>query len=734
MDLDPALLKELVMTFNTELDEQLQVITDGLLYLEKNNQRNNSFTNKIGAIFRAAHNIKGAAKGLGIDSIGDISHHVESIFANIKNNSSSLSKTTISICLEAVDNMRLAMRSYLEQKPLPFKLDAFLSRLSQGANETPKNYTTKKIKNEDLDRADIILNTEHETIRISVDHLDQVSALVDEMQVSKISIEEYYRDLTNINTKFQNLAHDWKKSESTLKSGEIDNIQKIYTNNTDIILEISESIRQLYNTMRPRINELSILSNSLQEEVRLLRLVPASTLLRSFPRIVRDLANELGKKVELKIIGEEVKMDKLILEGLKDPLTHILRNAIDHGIEYPEKRIELGKADTGNILIQLHEEGNHIYINISDDGIGIDVDKIDAVAEAKKLLTQAELATMSEDDKLELLFRPGFSTKDIITDVSGRGVGLDVVKENLEKLKGNAAINTVVGEGTTFVLRVPLTLSSEHGLMVKCAGQSFALLASSVERVLILKTTDIVDVSATQAILLDGHPIVLRLLSDILGYPKPQTTIDDSHHVVVIKKDKSTVALLVDEIIGEREMVIKPLQPPLTDALCTSGGTLSGNGEIVIVLNTPDLISIALQSKNINRVTFKMDAAKNTVKPHILVVDDSITTRTMEKNILESKNYMVTVAVNGKEAWDILQKQKFSLLITDVSMPIMDGFTLTERIKNSELREMPVIIVTSLDSAAEKKRGIDVGANAYIVKNDFESNKLLEIVSQLVYT
>lgn len=733
MDLDPELLKELIGTFTTELEEQLQVITDGLLYLEKNNNPNDAhFKKRVETIFRAAHNIKGASRGIGIENIGDIAHSVESIFTKIKSQSTSLSKTIISLCLEAVDNMRIAMQCYINHDPLPFNLDTFLTRLTSNQGTKAKKPQTK-IDDKQREMPAMKTDAEHETIRISVDHLDQVAAMIDEIQVNKIAIEEYYRDLTKINSKFQQLSHLWKKAEYSIKDPKNETLQKMYSSNIDNLMDISNEIRVLHNNMRPRMNELAILSNSLQEEVRLLRLIPASTLLKTFPRLVRDLANKLDKKVELKIKGEEVRVDKMILEGLKDPIIHILRNAIDHGIEESTVRKQLGKPETAIITIHLYEEGNQIYIRITDDGAGIDSKKVAKVAEHNGLVSKPELENMSEDSLLNLIFKPGLSTKDIITDVSGRGVGLDVVKENVENLKGSASIETELGKSTSVIIRVPLTLTSEHGLMVNCSGQTFALLTSSVERVLILPSNEIIDVSASQAIMLDKHPIPLRILSDILGYKKANSADEDKHHIVVIKNDKQIVALLVDEIIGEREMVIKPLQPPLLNVLCTAGGTLSGSGEVIIVLNSIDLINIALQAKNFNRITTKTSTTQTLVKPHILVVDDSITTRTMEKNILESKNYTVTVAVNGKEAWDILQKQKFALLITDVSMPIMDGFTLTERVKTSpELHEMPVIIVTSLDSAEEKKRGIDVGANAYIVKNDFESDTLLEIVSQLV--
>jgi two-component system, chemotaxis family, sensor kinase CheA len=332
-----------------------------------------------------------------------------------------------------------------------------------------------------------------------------------------------------------------------------------------------------------------------------------------------------------------------------------------------------------------------------------------------------------------LIFLPGFSTKEIITDISGRGVGLDVVKANLDALKGSVSVTSILGQSTTFTLRVPLTLTSELGLMVSTCGQAFVIPMNGIERVFTLRTDEIVEIEASQTVLLEGHPVPLRILADILKFEKKEIANPDCVPIIILKNARKVVAILVDEIIGEREIVIKPLQPPASNVPCVIGGTLSGKGQVIVVLSASDLIEAAVHSGQMTRVSIQDKTDKEETRPRILVVDDSITTRTLEKNILESNHYQVTLAVNGKEAWDILQKESFSLLITDVSMPIMDGFTLTERVKQSnQLRDLPVIIVTSLGSDAEKKKGAEVGANAYIVKNEFESDVLLEVVAQLV--
>lgn len=735
MELDPELLKKLLATFADELNEQCQSITTDLLNLEKNQHDDAT----IQSIFRSAHNIKGAARGIGVKDVGEIAHHLETLFTNIQKKSKTLTPTLIDRCLEAVDNMRISLQAFIDKKPLSFDLNEFLARLTSDEPVSSSKEPANPTKKQQTSTVVSTPNKDSESIRVAINNLDRVSSLTEEVQVTKIALDDHYSELNKLTMKSKQLELTWKEAGVLihgLSSLENENaLQQIYSDSADGFIEISNTLRQLNQNMRRHLNELTSLSNALLEEVRLLRLIPASTLFSTFPRTVREIAQELNKQVEIDITGESrVKMDKMVLEGLQDPINHLLRNAIDHGIEKPDIRQAKGKPPVGHIHIDVREQGDTILISISDDGAGIDIPHIAKTAIAKQIMTEAECAHASDETLLDLIFRPGFTTKEIITDVSGRGIGMDVVKSNIDNLKGQIHIQTEKDKGTTFYLRVPLTLASERGLLIQSGGQPFVIPTNLIERVLHLSPSDIIDVEATQAILIDKIPIPLRTLSDVLGLPRKHISKQDTLSIIVLKKGWHAIALFVEEILNEREIVIKSLQTPLSNIPCIAGGTLGGDGQVIIVLNSNDLIDRALHIGKSSPITLSDETSVAAPsRPRILVVDDSITTRTLEKNILENKNYHVTVAVNGKEAWDLLQNQTFSLLITDVSMPIMDGFTLTERVKQSEaLRNMPVIIVTSLGSDAEKKRGIDVGANAYIIKNEFESDKLLQIVEQLV--
>jgi len=472
---------------------------------------------------------------------------------------------------------------------------------------------------------------------------------------------------------------------------------------------------------------------SLQSNVRMMRLVPVATLLRPMSRLVRDIARELEKKVHFEISGDEIEIDRVVLDGIHDPFVHLLRNALDHGIESPQQRIAKGKPAEGKLRVSVSSEGSQVVMTVQDDGDGISVERIAASARKKKIVSEAELAAMGRDDILGLIFRPGFTSKEIITNISGRGVGLDVVVANLRKLKGSVQVETDEGKGTRFILRLPITLATDHGVLVRSGGSVFAIPTSAVDRIMDIRPEQILEVEASHAILYNGRTIPLRDMATTLQLEARERINQKMLPVVVIAKGWDSVAFLVDEIIGEREIVVKPFRPPLLAVRNVTGGTLTGSGEVIMVLNPSDLVDSAMHG-NLAHMRSPGDEADIEKVPQVLVVDDSITTRTLEKSILEHAGYKVTVAVDGKQAWDILQTEHdFSLIISDVEMPLMNGFELTELIKQSErLKHLPVIIVTSLAKEADRRRGIEVGADAYIVKGQFETKILLDVVEQLI--
>jgi two-component system chemotaxis sensor kinase CheA len=490
--------------------------------------------------------------------------------------------------------------------------------------------------------------------------------------------------------------------------------------------------------------------DGLQKEMQRLRLTPASAVMELFPRMVRDLAREQGKEVEWVAQGADLEVDRKVLEEMKDPLIHLVRNAIDHGIEPPAARAQAGKASQGHVAVTIASlEGGRIEIRVEDDGGGIDLVRVKTAAARARLLTAEEAETLTDEQALDLIYRSGLSTSPIITDLSGHGLGLAIVKERVEHLGGEIRVETRAGAGTTARMILPATIATFHGLVVQASGQSFLLPAEAVERAIRVANDAIESVEGREVIRWNGHPISVARLSDLLGLPqvrelavsgqrsavskdRSQTSDPQPLHLcVMVRSGDERVGLLVEEILGDREVLVKELKPPLVRVKNVAAAGLLGTGQVVLILRPADLLK---SIRGVSRPPAAA-AAPEEEKPQrvILVVDDSITTRTMEKNLLEAAGYQVRVAVDGVEAWTLLKSEEFDLVVSDVDMPRMDGFELTNRVRaDQKLAELPVVLVTALESREDKERGIAVGANAYIIKSSFDQSNLLEIIRRLV--
>ncbi len=766
MDIDPKLMEQLLETFRVELDEQLQAITEGLLRLEKHQQAD-ARQEILKRIFRSAHNIKGAARGVGITGVADIAHQLESLLSTLKESNSPPSAGVIDLCLEAIDKTWQAMRAFDAGAGADFDMQSLLSRLEQASchPSTPEGEpeaVSLQVPEPDMSEqpADTAARPEQqatpqeeqgspvpvggrddapggvEVVRVTTDKLDRVSALAEELQVAKIGLHEQFRGMQNILGDINALSRTWSNSQCLRMQNQAalpEDLRQLLVSNSEAFASLGRITSQMQKQMRVTHNRVGLVSSSLQSEVRMLRLVPVATVLRPLLRPMRDLARDLGKSVTLHISGDDVEMDRVVLEGVRDPLVHLLRNAIDHGIELPTERRASGKPEEGNIFIDVHCEGGEIIISVRDDGVGVDPRHIGEAALRKKLIKPVELEGMNERELLDLVFRPGFSSRESVSTVSGRGVGLDVVYENLSDLKGGVQLESEPGQGACFILRMPLTLTTERGLQVRVGRQKFVVPSVSVERILDLLPEEIADVAAGQVILVNKRPVPLRELGATLGLDGDEYTDNTRLPVVVVSKGWRMVAFVVNEVIGEREIVIKPLTRPLVSVSNITGATLTGSGGIMMVLNVGDLIETALSATAGTPVLSSSMLEEEVVTPHVLIVDDSLTTRTLERNILEYQGYDVTVANDGQQAWETLQDQRFDLVVSDIEMPRMNGFELTERIKQSEhLADIPVIIVSSLAADAEKQRGIEVGADAYIVKGQFETHALLEVVQRYI--
>lgn len=598
---DNEFIKKIVETFKVELQENLITITDGLLQLEKGPESEQNVQHILEEIFRVAHNIKGSARGIGAIDVGEIAHYLETVFASIQKKTIKISSELINLCLQSIDYMNEAMQCFSEQQPISFDLQNHLQQLTHYAKSAAQQEITTSVHSshqnsiaskETAKSPALFRKNEFESIRVSLQNLERISVNMEEIQAIKIAIEENYSKLTKINFKMAQITKSWKKNNyAENEPRHLDTLHSTYLPDLD---EVSKETHRIERELRIPVSELSILLNALQDEIRTLRLISVTNQLRYLPRIVRDLAQELKKEVNFEIKSNNVTIDKLILDGLKDPIVHILRNAIDHGIEDTETRLQTGKSPQGNITLEVTQKNNHILFKIIDDGVGIKTDNIANIALQKNMITQNELDMMKQENIYDLLFRPGFSTRKSATDISGRGVGLDVVRSNLLRLKGQVSVESQPGKGTTFFLHVPLTLATERGLIIMSSNQVFVVITSSVECVLLLQNQDILNVEGTPSILVKEQPVLLCSLSKILRLDESPKAPKENFSVVVIKKEEERIALLVDEIIGEREIVLKPLQEPLTNIPCVIGATLTGSNQVNFVLNSSEIIKRTL--------------------------------------------------------------------------------------------------------------------------------------------
>jgi two-component system chemotaxis sensor kinase CheA len=487
---------------------------------------------------------------------------------------------------------------------------------------------------------------------------------------------------------------------------------------------------------------MSLAIDELEQEVKRVRMLPLSTITGSFGRMVRDLAQEAGKEAVLQIVGGDTELDKRVLEQIKDPLIHLLRNAIEHGIESPEHRVALGKPSRGAIVLTVEQLGEEVVICVSDDGAGLDLDAIrQAVARQASVQSSSKgeisAQALTEAELAEIIFKVGISTSPIVTDVSGRGVGLDVVRRNVEALHGRVDIDWTPGEGASFTLTLPLTLTSSRGLLVRVSDELFVIPLNAIERIMYVNPQEISPLEGCDTMRYNGRPLTVVRLKDVLELPHVDVQREERTLVVVVAAAERCVALVVDELTGEQEIVIKGLGKPLVRVGGIAGATVMGSGEVVLILNVADLIKLATRGEHRSVFDTLAETApleEVHARRCILIVDDSITTRTLEKNILEAAGYTVGLATDGQEALSIIATSGVpDLIVTDIVMPRMDGFELTRRIKgDTGTAGVPVILVTSLNSPQDKARGIEVGADAYIVKSSFDQSNLLETIEQLI--
>ncbi len=766
---EEAFLKRLLATFRVEAGEHIAKMTTGLIALEKAVDEAEK-PEIIETVFREAHSLKGAARAVNLAEIEDVCQAVESVFAALKRLEIGTSSALLDSLHRAADILdrllgsaetggqeaeRTAAKAIIEELGKTIRSAGPLAARTPrfGAAETTDK-TGLPPEAWQPPAADEFCRTaapKADTVRIAAARMDGIMLMAEELLAAKLSMGQRIAELREIGNLLSSWEKGWTKSGRRMRTTGPEAERKDAGGATfrkdvraakladfikadkDFFRQCGGKIAAVDKALQQDQRFLGTMTDNLLRSVKSALMLPFSSLLEIFPKLVRDLSHAQGKKAETAVSGGDIEIDRRILEELKDPLIHLIRNCIDHGIEKPEERARLHKPVSGSIDIKVtQKEGGKVEIALKDDGQGIDSEKVKAAAVRAGFLTAERAEKMTPEEALKLVFTSGVSTSPMITDLSGRGLGLAIVREKIENLGGMLSIETEAAKGTTFRAVLPVTLAAFRGVIVKLGEELFVLPTANVERVFRVKREAIKTMENRETIEIDGRAIALVRLADVLGpVSGKQSETEDNLFLVVLTAAEKRIALAVDEIIREQEVLVKGLGRQLVRVKNIAGATVLGTGEAAPLLNVADLIKSAAltPARPLTSVAEKEEKARAS----ILVVEDSITARTLLKNILTAAGYNVKAAVDGLEAFAMLKAEDFAVTISDVDMPRMNGFELTARIRaDKKLAQMPVVLVTALDSREDRERGVDVGANAYIVKSSFDQSNLLEVIRRLI--
>ncbi|MDO9229362.1 MAG: response regulator [Syntrophales bacterium] len=770
-----AFIKRLLSTFKVEADEHIKNITAGLIELEKEMEPQVK-AGIIETVFREAHSLKGAARAVNRSDMETICQSLESVFSGLKRREIDLAPSLFDTLHRSVDMLNAITLSPPEAAVAdPGQISRITEKLAKAAlGETGEK---QAIPNDQPVPRDYPLTSETETlppgpeppvretdetartqkkamstVRISMEKLDSLLRQSEEMLTLKLMADRHLEDQLDLAHLFGLWDKQWAKIYPIIcefrRLQEKSDKQSGKRTQDDIrfarLLEFGELTHDNMKILESRLAELrkrsdhdryatGLMVDNLLGDVKQILMLPFSTLFESFPKLLRDLSRDQGKDVELSISGGEIEIDRRILEEMRTVFIHLLRNTIDHGIEKPEVRKKNGKPPRGMIqIIVSRSEGNRVEILLSDDGGGIDLGGLKEASLERGIVSPEEARKLTEQDVLSLVFQSGVSTSPIITDISGRGLGLTIVREKIEKLGGRVSVETDRHKGTTIRMNLPLTVSTFRGVLVTAAERPFIIPTTDVERTVRIKREEIRTVENRETLSLEGSTIPLVKLSAVLELSERK---DESPVVtiLILESQGKRIGFCVDEIRTEQEILIKGMSRPLSRVRNIAAATILGSGKVVPVLNVSDLVKSATTSAIRAAKPAAPQAGGEAAKQTILVVEDSITSRMLLKNILETSGYLVKTAVDGIDAISQLKTEKFNAVVSDVDMPRMNGFNLTEKIRgDKKLAELPVVLVTALGSREDRERGIDVGANAYIVKSSFDQSNLIETLRRLI--
>ena len=746
-----------IANYLDEVAEQLASIDASILALKDDPGRDDA----LASLLRALHTIKGSSRMLKFKSMEALAHGLENVFKGIKEGRFDITRDIVRLVLLSGDAMRRGAASIaavqaddVDTAPFlavferaaacePYTLDTLASTESAGsvpaaspaestgsvptvspASPAPASSVPTASPAESASAVPTTAvpaapapvrrqsEKQRETIRIDLGRIDGIVRILNNLIIKQFQFRKE-KDIVS-------------RLEGALGTAVADKGGR-----GESVTEALRLARQLRKKLEEDLELMERNTFELQEDILSLRMLPLELIMGNLGKMVEETSAVLGKDIRLSMDGTDLHLDKFILEGLHDPIVHIVRNAVDHGIEKPAERLAKGKDPVGRLAVSCSSESGHIVIRIKDDGKGLDYARIRTRA-IELFPSQAdEIADMSESGLNTYLFMSGFSTKDQISDLSGRGVGLDIVRHNIESIKGKISLSSAPDQGTEFTLSLPLSLATVDGFFVMSSGEKFLFPAAFVREVITVKSSEVMDLLNRRGFVLRNLVVPLYPLSVILGKGDDDPFDRDKIYVVVVEAFGETMGIMVDSIVQYTTLIYKPVPANLSGLKALQGIVFDENFDIITILFVPELMNRCKRVRNID--TRRRYSASRRENKRILVVDDSQTTREIEKSILEIEDYQVSTAVDGIDGLDRLREQRFHLIVTDITMPRMDGLTFVENLRKLEgYAQTPVIVVSSEDDEGRRNSFREAGATSFIVKSEFERENLLERVKALI--
>ncbi len=729
--------------FRVEVENQAQVLTAGLLALE----RDPASADQLEATMRAAHSLKGAARIVGLDAGVNVAHVMEDCFVAAQQGRLTLHQTRIDILLRGVDLLtRIAQTpeastaQWAGEKKT--EIDAFISALAHAPDESaataPAREKEKPAATETLTQTAAAdgRETSDRVLRVTAENLNRLLGLASESLVESRWLKPFAESLLRL----KRLHYDLGRTLDGLR--EATSGQALGEAAQAAQAEAQRRVLECHQFLSQRLAELEVfdrrstnLAHRLYDEALAVRMRPFADGIQGFPRMVRDVSRTLGKQVKLEIVGEATQVDRDILEKLEAPLGHLLRNAVDHGVESAEGRRAAGKPAEGVVRLEARHSAGTLQIIVADDGHGIDLGRLREKVVARNLTNAETAQQLSEAELLEFLFLPGFTMKETVTEISGRGVGLDVVQNMVKQVRGTVRVSSQPGKGTRFQLQLPLTLSVVRTLLVDIGGEPYAFPLAYIVRTLKLARGKIELLEGRQHFNFDGRQIGLVAAHQILEGGE-QKSAGAELPVIVVGDQSGTYALVVDRFLGERELVVQPLDARLGKIKDIAAAALMEDGAPVLIVDVEDMVRSVeklISGGRLSKVRGATAAGEMKQRKRVLVVDDSLTVRELERKLLASRGYDVEIAVDGMDGWNAVRTGHFNLVVTDIDMPRMDGIELVTLIKKDPgLKALPVMIVSYKDREEDRRRGLDAGADYYLTKGSFHDETLLQAVIDLI--